>query len=204
MLFSQQVHQLSKAREWGHCLGWWIAFVSQKETRRVYWVGCSPSYHSNYKNKMMKHITFEHTTALSIINNDERTLMWCTLLEARWCSFWYVKYVNLGIFFLLVWLHNIDELVLILHFSPLFLSCSFFSSIITLSFSCPSSFQRSVGAPSRMSPLVVSCLQATQLHMSTTCTACGPLRLPLEARSGLNNTLSFLFLFFLCARLCVF
>lgn len=93
------------------------------------------------------------------------------------------------------------SLYLFCTFSPLFLSCSFFSSIITLSFSRPSSFQRSVGAPSRMSPLVVSCLQATQLHMSTTCTACGPLRLPLEARSGLNNTLSFLF-FFVCAFVC--
>lgn len=93
------------------------------------------------------------------------------------------------------------SLYLFCTFFPPFFSCSFFSSWITLSFSCPSSFQRSVGAPSRMSPLVVSCLQATQLHMSTTCTACGPLRLPLEAQSGLNNTLSFLFF---CVCVCVF
>lgn len=50
-------------------------------------------------------------------------------------------------------------------------------------------FQPSVGAPLRMSLLVASCPRVTQLHMSTTCTVCGPSRQPLEARSGLNNTL---------------
>ncbi len=33
------------------------------------------------ENKMISHITFKHTTALSIINNDKRKLMCCTLPE---------------------------------------------------------------------------------------------------------------------------
>lgn len=44
---------------------------------------------------MMEYITFEYLTAMSIINNDERKLMRCTLLEVGWCNFWSVKYVNL-------------------------------------------------------------------------------------------------------------
>lgn len=45
VLFSQQFHQLSKMRS---RLRWWIAFAEPKR-HRVYWVGRSPSYHSNFK-----------------------------------------------------------------------------------------------------------------------------------------------------------
>lgn len=48
-------------------------------------------------------------------------------------------------------------------------------------------FQLSAVEPSRKSPPAESCLLAILLHMSTTCTACGPSRPPLEAPSGLNK-----------------
>lgn len=49
--------------------------------------------------------------------------------------------------------------------------------------------QPSAVEPSRKSPLAESCRLAILLHMSTTCTVCGPSRQPLEAPSGLNSTL---------------
>lgn len=37
--------------------------------------------------EMMKHITFECPTAMSIINNDDRKLMWCTFTGNGWMQF---------------------------------------------------------------------------------------------------------------------
>lgn len=111
---------------------------------------------------------------------------WCDalLLEMGGCSFWHVKYINFAIFF--YWSDFQATLMsFVFNFSFFFFyPCSLFTSFV-------SPLQRSVAAPLRMSLLVVSCPRATRLRMSTTCTVCGPLRLPLEALSGLNNTLRF-------------
>lgn len=83
---------------------------------------------------------------------------------------------------------------------PTFLLCRFsFLSKLVLSFFFSFIFkftniyccrsQPSAVEPSRKSPLAESCLLAILLHMSTTCTVCGPSRQPLEAPSGLNSTL---------------
>lgn len=75
--------------------------------------------------------------------------------------------------------------------SKLVLLFFFFSFIFKFTniYCCRS--QPSAVEPSRKSPLAESCLLAILLHMSTTCTVCGPSRQPLEAPSGLNSTLHF-------------
>lgn len=83
-------------------------------------------------NKMMKHITFEYMTAMSIINNDERELMWCTLLEVGW---WWAGSGMLSMLTLLY--HFINLTFRTLMSSDLF--CIFFSySLFTYLNSSPS------------------------------------------------------------------
>lgn len=53
---------------------------------------------------------------------------------------------------------------------------------------CDCHFQLSAVELSRKSPLAGSCLLDILLHMSTTCTVCGPSRQPLEAPSGLKHS----------------
>lgn len=71
MFFSRQIHLLIKATGWRHWSGWQTAFAEPKWYTEYIKLAALPPF-MQIENKMMRHITFEHMTAMSLINNDER------------------------------------------------------------------------------------------------------------------------------------